>query len=380
MSANTWTELDLGALADNVANLRSRLTPSTDVIFVVKADAYGHGMLPVARCARDCGIRSFAVAHMNEARALRQELPEAEIVILGAIPPAQAAAAVEGDFVPVIVSKEHARQLSRAVLAKFGPRRPLRCHFKIDTGMGRLGFPWRDAAARIPAAAAQEGLRPEGACTHFAQAGSKEQAFTEAQMRRFREVLAACETAGLELPRTHVSNSSAVLRHADWDAQAVRPGILLYGYPDMTDAPRPVPVKPVLQWKTRVLQVKQVPAGYTISYGSTHVTRCLTRIATLDAGYADGYHRSLSNRGIVLVGGRRCPVIGRVTMNFIMVDLGPEHHARTGDEAVLAGEQESASIWADELAELAGTIPYEILTSIRSTDRRITPAPPAPIL
>jgi alanine racemase len=241
--------------------------------------------------------------------------------------------------------------------------------------MGRLGFAWKDAADRIRRLAVDPALSLEGLCTHFASSDSPDRKFTDTQAKRFTTVAAACRKSGLPRLFLHASNSGGILRDGAWDMDGVRPGILLYGYArgGGTDSGTDcrVRTRPFLQWKTRVLQVKRVPAGFPVSYDSTFVTDRETCIATVDVGYADGYSRLLSNRGAVVIGGRRRPIAGRVTMNLVTVDAGPEGDVQAGDEVVLLGEQNGTSIWADELAGWCETIPYEILTSIR-TDRRVT--------
>ena len=377
---NAWIELDLDCLGRNIASLQAALSEHTRIVFVVKANAYGHGLLPVALHAWRCGVRWFAVAHVDEAMRLREQLPAAEIVILGRLAPADAAEASARKIIAVLVDADHARELAEPVAAQ---GLALRCHAKIDTGMGRLGFAWDTAGAAVPAAQRLPGLCVEGLCTHFAASGARDRHFALTQFERFETVSAACRQAGMGPLFQHVSNSSAVLRDTVWHMDGVRPGLLLYGYAETADEegetglfPDPPPAavavstSPCLQWKTCVLQAKHVPAGFPVSYGCTYRTRAATWLATLDAGYSDGYPRLLSGKSSVLIRGRRCPVVGRVTMNMIMADAGSLGDVRAGDEAVLLGRQGNASIWAPELASLCLTIPYEILTSIRTDDIR----------
>jgi alanine racemase len=372
---NTWIELDLDVLRANIMNLRAALSHSTTIICVVKAEAYGHGMIPVARCAWDCGVRWFAVVHLNEALALRALLPDANILILGVIGPEHVEEVLRANLTPVLISESQAVALAAAATARGGE---LTCHVKVDTGMGRLGFLWDEAAAVLPRLAALPGLRMRGICTHFASADSADGGFADVQADRFRQVVKACEAARITGLFRHAANSGAIMSGAPRDLDGVRPGILLYGYgskpavspqsaPGATPRPR-VETRPFLQWKTRVVQIRKVPAGFPVSYDSTYVTRDETRIATLDVGYADGYARQLGNRGEVLIRGKRQPVVGRVTMNLIAVDLGPTGEAAEGDEVVLIGRQGQAAVWADEVAAWRDTIAYEVLTNIRTTD------------
>jgi alanine racemase len=365
VGSNAWIELDLDTLDRNLCALRAVVRPETAIVFVVKADAYGHGILPVARRAWSQGVRWFAVAHAADAVPLRDLLPEARILLTSATPPAEAAACAAHRLDALVVDIAQAEAMSRAV--GLSPR-PLSVHVKVDTGMGRLGLPWERAAEEVGRIAGLPGLKLEGLCTHFASSDNADRAFLEAQCARFHRVVELCERSGLRIPMRHASNSGGILNAPEMDLNAVRPGILVYGYAPR-GAKREVSMQPFLSWKTRVLQVKRVPAGFPVSYDSTCVTDRPTCLATLDAGYADGYNRRLSNRGMVLLDGRRCRVAGRVTMNLTVVDAGPDTQAQAGDEAVLIGRQGGASVWADELAALCDTIPYEILTSIRSAPR-----------
>jgi len=238
--------------------------------------------------------------------------------------------------------------------------------------MGRLGFPWETAAASVAAWAADPVYRVTGLCTHYASSDADDTGFFDEQSRRFGSVVEAVRSAGLALSCCHASNSGAILRDTGQDYDGVRPGIMLYGYsPRMPSGPRSrqVPTVPVLQWKTRLLQVKTVRAGVPVSYQMTWRASRETRVGTVDAGYADGYPRALGNRGFMLVGGRRCPVIGRVTMSLIMLDLGPEARDCAGDEVVMLGRQGKESLWADEMAAWTDTIAYEVLTRIQVRDR-----------
>jgi alanine racemase len=369
-TANCWVELNLTVLSRNITRLRDALPPATQIIFMVKADAYGHGLAPVARCAWESGIRWFAVAHVADALSLRNLLPEATILLTSAAPPREAAACAAARLKVPLVDRTHAEALA-AEAARANCR--LSCHAKIDTGMGRLGFLWDSAVADLTTIANLPTLQLEGICTHFASSDDPERTFLETQVNRFLTVLQGCEANGLHLPFRHASNSGAIVSDPRLDLSAVRPGILLYGYGTREHSPgwlgregRFIRTDPFLTWKTRVLQVKRVPAGFAVSYDSTHITTAPTCLATLDAGYSDGYSRRLSNRGQVLIHGRRCPVVGRVTMNLITVDTGADSTVQPGDEAVLLGQQGSEAIWADEIAQWCDTIPYEILTSIRA--------------
>lgn len=360
--SNAWVELDLEVLCRNVAAIRAVLGGNTEIIQVVKANAYGHGMTAVARKAFDCGVRWFLVARMDEAVTLRDAIPDARILLLGAVWPEDLAEVRRSRIVPVLVSEEQARLLA-AKARESGA--PLACHVKIDTGMGRFGFPWEQAPGMMSRLRQEGGLDICGIAMHFASAGKMGDAFAAVQAGRFEQVIAGCREQGLDKLFRHIANSAAFAMNPDWDMDGIRMGILTYGYGGRRGAAR-VQTRPFLQWKTRVIQVKQVPTGYPVGYLSTHVTETPTWLATIDVGYSDGFSRLMSNKGEVLVRGNRARVVGRVTMNFTTIDVGPGGGVAVGDEVVLIGQQGDQSLWADELARWCQTIPYEILTNIRS--------------
>ena len=225
--SNTWIELDLEILGENLRSLKQMLIPGTEIIFVVKSNAYGHGMIPVAHRAWECGVEWFAVAHVEEALALREALPDVEIIVVGAIDPADTATAIKHNLIPLIIDEKHASALASAT-SKAKSR--LRCHAKIDTGMGRLGFAWKDAGKILPVLARRKSLNICGICSHFACVGVPDRDFTDVQVNRFRKVVSACEKAGMKGLFKHISNSGGILRDPAWNMDGVRPGILLYGY------------------------------------------------------------------------------------------------------------------------------------------------------
>ncbi len=363
----SWVDIDLGRFAANLEAIRVALHPSTERVLVVKADAYGHGLEAVTRRAIASGVRWFAVAYVDEALAVRALAPEAEVVILGAAAPEDVGVLAEQRLLPVIVSEEHGRALAGAA-QQAGVS--LRAHLKIDTGMGRFGVAWAEAEPVYYRLAALPHLALTGLCTHLASYEPRKPSAGPEQVERFAalgERLSRAE--GRPLFR-HVSSSRALLYRSDWDLEGVRPGIAAYGYGARERGMR-LHTEPVLQWRTTVLQVKSVPAGFPVGYYGAYVTPEPTVLATIACGYADGYSRQLSNRGFALVGGRRCAVAGRVSMNWIALDCGSGSEVCVGDEVVLVGAQGGESIWADELARLARTIPYEIVTCIHpSCERR----------
>jgi alanine racemase len=238
-------------------------------------------------------------------------------------------------------------------------------HFKIDTGMGRLGIQWDDVETTVPELLKSGGIEPTGVCSHFATVNPQSPNDAINQVNRFKHAL-------LFLPNNlfrHFSSSRAAFYFPEWDFSGIRQGISLYGY-GTEDPKGRFRTEPILQWKTRIIQIKSVPAGYRVGYVGTHTTEYPTRLAVIAVGYADGYNRALSNRGDVLVRGKRCAVVGRVSMNWVTVDLGPDLPAEVGDEVVLIGEQGKDAIWASELSRICRTIPYEILPSINASIER----------
>lgn len=359
---HSWVEIDLTRLKHNVGALRSAVRPETAVMLVVKADAYNHGLVPVVRAAAEEGIKWFAVAFLDEALKIRAVLPDAGIVVLGPVFPEHTAELIEKRICTVVTSLEHGLALAETARSM---NRILPVHLKVDTGMGRLGIQWNEVGAVVKALNEAGGLELAGVCSHFARVEPDQPDYASAQAHRFNEALRYLPATAFR----HLSSSRAALYFPEWDFDAIRQGIALYGY-GAADPDGRFQTRPVLQWKTRVVQVKKVPADFAVGYSGTYRTEYPTQIATLAVGYADGYNRALSNRADVLIGGRRCAVVGRVSMNWITVDSGPDSGVKVGDEAVLIGEQGEESVWADELSRICRTIPYEILTGINATLER----------
>lgn len=362
-----WAEIDLAAVAHNVRELRRVTRPEALLMAVVKADGYGHGAAAVARTALANGAAMLAVARLEEGAALRAAGLTAPILVFGRPFPDQAEDLIRHGLIQSVLDLEDAALLSREACAR-GAVVPV--HLKVDTGMGRLGLvadcrpaPAVPAAvARAAAIAALPGVRLEGVFTHFAAADSADKTFARLQFEIFTDFLAALVRAGIDPGLRHAANSAAVIDLPHTHLDAVRPGIALYGlYPSTeVDATR-VDLRPALALKTRVLQVKRVPAGFPVSYGMTWETPRETVIATVPAGYADGLSRGLSNRGRMLVRGASAPIAGRVCMDLTMLDVGGIEGVAAGDEVVIIGRQGDEAIAAEELADLLGTINYEVV-------------------
>lgn len=355
----TWVEVDLGALAANVREL-VRLAGGSQVMAVVKADGYGHGAVEVARTALEAGARWLAVACLEEGLQLRRHNVTAPVLLLGYLPPEEARAAVDADLSCCVFADETARALAQAA-ARSGRR--ARVHVKVDTGMGRLGIRPEEAVAFVRRLKGIPALEVEGIFTHLATADEEDLSFARAQLERFLATVAALEREQVHVPFRHAANSAALLRLPDARFNLVRPGLAVYGVSPVPGLPA-VPLRPVLTWKTRVAQVKVMRAGDTVGYGRTWHSRGGEVVATLPVGYADGYRRALSNRGEVLVRGRRARVAGRVSMDQVTVVLPAGAEAAAGDEVVLLGSQGEETISAWEMARAADTIPYEVLVGI----------------
>jgi alanine racemase len=357
----SWVEIDLAALRHNYIQARARLASSTQVLAVVKSDAYGHGMVPVARELAAAGTEFLGVSKFWEALELRQHDIHLPVLVLLGVEPADMEEAIHRQVRPVMFRLDHARRLSQCACSV---QRPAAIHVKIDTGMGRLGVPWERVPGFLDELLALPGLEIEGVLSHFAVADEADKTFSKLQMERFHQVLQQFSDRGRPVRYAHISNSAGLLDLPGAHWQLVRPGLMLYGSPPSTALERPAALLPVMSFKARILQIKDVQAGDSIGYGRTYVVPRPSRIATIPVGYDDGYSRLLSNRGQVLVGGLRAPVVGRVSMNMITVDVSHVPDVQEDDEAVLLGTQGDARISAEEIGDLCGTISYEVYCSI----------------
>lgn len=357
----TVCTVDLAALRWNFQQVRERIGPGVKVLAVVKANAYGHGALGVAKALADAGSESFGVATLEEGIELRAGGIEAPILVLAGVYLEQLGELVECRLTPAICEAETLKQLEREARRR---GLTLNFHLKVDTGMGRIGLRAEDVDSWLSELGRLQALRLEGLFSHFSRAESVEGSYTQEQLQAFQRVLQRLRSAGYDPPLIHLANSAAVIALPSAHFTMVRPGLMLYGAYPSPEMASQVTLRPVLTWKTRVLQLKKVPKGSSISYGQTFVTQRESLIATLPVGYADGYHRLLSNRGEVLIRRRRAPIVGRICMDLTMVDVTDVSGVTQGDEVVLLGAQGEATIAADEMAGWAETISYEIFTSI----------------
>ena len=364
----TLCAVDHAALRWNLSQIRSKVGPKIKILCMVKANGYGHGAVEISQTLARSGADAFGVATLEEAVQLRKAGIVVPVIVLAGVFPDQLDQFVNYKLTPVIHDLNSLKRLESEASRH---RAQLKVHLKIDTGMGRLGFMPADADQWISELKKLRSLELEGVFSHFSHAESVEGDYTKKQLETFHRVLARLRTENLIPELVHFANSAATITLPAAYFDMVRPGLMLYGiYPSPAMA-RQIALKPVLAWKTKILQLKKVPAGTSISYGQTFVSQRQSSIATLPVGYADGYPRLLSNRGEALVGDQRAPVAGRVCMDLTMIDVTDIRNVRQGDEVVLLGRQGAAEISADELASWANTISYEILTSIGARVPRI---------
>lgn len=360
--------IDLGALRWNFRQVREKVGPNVKILSMVKANAYGHGAPAVANALAAEGSDAFGVATVEEGIELREAGIREPIIVLAGLYQEQLDQIFEHVLTPVVHEIETLKRLEAEVEKR---RRTWNIHLKIDTGMGRIGLLAAELPSWLPELKKLKALKIEGIFSHFSHAESVQGEYTQKQLKIFQDVTERLKSAGISPPLTHFANSAATITLPEAYFEMVRPGLMLYGvYPSPAMAGQ-VSLKPVLSWKTRILQLKKVPAGSSISYGQTFITRRPSVIATLPIGYADGYQRLLSNRGEVLVKNARAPVVGRVCMDLTMVDVTDIGEVKQGDEVILLGRQGDAAIGADEMATWSNTISYEILTSIGTRVPRI---------
>lgn len=367
--ARTWAEISLGNLEHNYRALRAGLEPSCRFVGVVKANAYGHGAVPVARRLEELGADYLAVACLDEALELRRAGLSSPILILGVTPEEYSDTLVEYALTQTVFRESQVKALSQAA-GRLGKR--AKVHLKADTGMSRLGV-WSEDPERAAAALAPlcrwPGVEAEGIFTHFAKADSDEE-FTMLQFTRFLDVLEALKAGhGVEFEIRHCAASAAVLNYPCTHLDMVRPGVALYGhYPDPScqglDGPG---LLPVMAFKTRIVSVKDLPQGSSISYGGIHTLERDSRVAVLPVGYADGLPRLLSNRMEVLVRGQRVPQIGRICMDLCMADVTGLPDVGPGDETVIFGP----GLPVEEKADMLGTIQYELLCAVSRRAPRV---------
>lgn len=374
-------EIDLKAIAHNIKELRRITHLKAKLMAVVKANGYGHGAIEVARCALQNGAEILGVARIEEGIQIREAGIEAPILIFGYTHPQLAADLLKYNLTQTVYTLASAQTLSQTAASV---RKNIKIHLKVDTGMGRLGLlPHKfqpDNSVVINAAAIDEtlaiaglkGLELEGIFTHFATADSADKSYAEDQLHLFMNYLNRLRKAGLEPSIRHAANSAALIDMPQSHLDMVRPGLAIYGlYPSEEVNKEHVFLTPAMTLKTQIIHLKQVPAGFKVSYGMTHETRKPTAIATVPIGYADGLNRLLSSRGQMLVHGQPAPIIGRVCMDLTMLDVGHIDSVKVGDEVVIFGQQDKGNLSVDEMASVLNSINYEIVSTITARVPRV---------
>jgi alanine racemase len=362
----TWVEVDLDRLDANLDLLQGHAGQDRDLLLVVKADAYGHGAVEVARSAAGRGVRHFGVATLHEGIQLRHGGIEANIWVLSPLLESEIPEAVEHRLEPTLPSLSFARSLSAVSL---GRGRATRVHVEVDTGMGRTGIDPDDAIPFLREVDELPGLRLGSVYTHFPEADSANSDFTLGQWKSFHDLLVKLEEMGIRPPFLHAANSAALLRYPEVLGNLVRPGLAAYGLspPNAAD----LDLQPTMSFKSRLVQVRNLPAGRSISYGRDFVTERPSVIGVVPVGYGHGYSWLCSNRGAMLVAGRRAPIVGRVTMDLTMIDLTDHEAVEPGEEVILFGRQNGVALPVEEVAGWSGTLSYEVLCTIGKRVSRI---------
>ena len=363
----TWSEIDLNAIGHNYKQVRRTVGKNINIMAVVKANAYGHGTVEVSTVLEKMGVNYLGVATTDEAVRLREYGIKTPILVLGSVLPDEVKILIEKNITLTLCSAELLTAIKKET---FACDAKAKVHIKIDTGMGRIGIWHEEALNFIKNLAQEKSIVVEGIYTHFSSAG-RDDFFTNYQIEAFEKLIEQLESFDIKIPLRHAANSIATVDFKRSYLNLVRPGLIIYGmYPKYT-FPKLIKLKPALSLKTKIVYIKDTPPGRSISYGRTHVTGKSTKIATIPIGYADGYALGLSNKAEVLVHGKRVRVIGRITMDQTMIDVGHIKNVKVGDEVVLIGKQGREEIRMEKIARLAGTIAYEFACGISNRVPRV---------
>ena len=355
----TWVEINLDAIASNVKNIKELIGEKKELMAVLKGNAYGHDVLETSSIVLNNGASRLAVARLEEGIFLRKTGITVPILILGLTLKQQAELLVSYNITPTVCEYEMIEKLSESA---FKEDKIVKVHLKVDTGMGRIGISPNHVLNFIKKVKVLKNVEIEGIFTHFSVADEKDKTYTEKQFRKFMQVLTVLEKEEIKIPIKHVGNSATLLDLPHMWLDLVRPGISIYGLYPSTEVQKTIKLIPAHSFKTRIVFLKELSMGESISYGRTYTTnQRRTKVASLPLGYADGYNRLLSNQGEVLVRGRRFPIIGRVCMDQTMIDVTNLPQVEIGDEVVLWGRQGHEEITVEEIAEKIGTINYEIV-------------------
>jgi len=360
--------IDLSALAHNLRQIRRLVPEDTRIMGIVKSDAYGHGLAPISKALEQDGVACLGVAHLYEALELRKKGIKIPIVILCGIQTKdESRQVVENELSPVLFDAAVAEMLNKESARK-GKGTPI--YLKVDTGMGRLGISHLDAGPILRRIAALKNLDMKGLVSHLGSADEHASDFTDNQIAIFEKTIEAGRSLGLALPFNNIANSAGIMGYKKAHFGMVRPGIMLYGGRPSPEFESPVLLRPVMHFKGRIIQIRELPGQTPISYGRTYYTNGPSRIAILSAGYGDGLPRSLSNVGEVLIGGKRTPIVGTICMNLTVCDITALKGVKQGDEAVFLGSQGQETLTGDEMAKRAGAISYEVFCSIGQQNRK----------
>jgi len=358
-----WAEIDLDSLAHNIKEVRRITNKEAIVTAVVKANAYGHGSIEAAKVFLENGANRLAVATLSEAVELRRADIDTPILILGYTPDSQHKIAVENDIIEAIYTLESAEKLSQVA---GNLNKKAKVHIKVDSGMGRIGFPPVDSSIdKIEKISKLPNLEIEGIFTHFAKADEVDKAYTGKQFKNYKWVIERLEDKNIQIPIKHVSNSAATIDLPEYNLNMVRGGIMIYGlYPSDEVDKEKVSLKPAMTLKAKISHLKEVPEGTGISYGQIFVTKRKSKIATIPIGYADGFTRLLTSKAEVAIKGKRAPIVGKICMDQCMIDVTDIEDVKVGDEVVLFGDGSNGVPHIDEVAEKLGTINYEIVCMV----------------
>lgn len=363
----TWCEIDLAAIRNNLQQIRKKVGSRRNIIAVIKADAYGHGAEVLAKQAQALNIPILGLATIDEAIALRRAGIQTPILLLSCCQSYEVDAVIEYQFIPNICTLDIGRKLSQTAARH---KIVLPFHTEIDTGIGRVGAYYPEAGKLIQQLTKFPSLQLQGVFTHFASADDDPE-FTALQFNRYLATLKELTQANIDIPFRHVANSATVLAYPKMYLDGVRPGLIIYGLYPSSSMRRLAKLQEAMSLKSRVIYWKRAKAGRTISYGRTYVTKRNTIIATVSAGYRNGYPRLLSNKGEVLIHGQRVPIIGRICMDQLLIDISAVPNVKLGDEVVLFGKQANLQIAIDEVANWASTISYEIVCAVGRLNKRI---------
>ncbi|KUO72688.1 MAG: alanine racemase [Desulfosporosinus sp. BRH_c37] len=353
-----WAEVNLQTLKDNYFKLQAYT--QSQIMPIVKADAYGHGVIPVVETLMACGAERFGVALLEEALEIKAVFPELTVMVIGATELKNSDTLVKEEIIPTIFQLPQAQALSAAAAKQ---NRTARLHLKIDTGMSRIGFRETDFKDILKIAALPN-LFVEGIFTHFATSDQRDLSFAREQLKRFQGLCDKLKQVGLSIPIRHAANSAAIIQFPESHFELVRLGISLYGLTPSSQVGGNVGLEPVMSWKTKISHVKGIETGVSVSYGRTFQAAYPTRVATIPVGYADGLRRALSNQGEMLIHGRRSTIIGRICMDQTMLEVTKISEVHVGDVVTILGKDGYDQITATEMAEWIGTISYEVVCGI----------------